>query len=278
MKYLIFFMTLLVLFSCSSQEKDTDLYEVKGKVNHLTTEHYYAELDDDGNVVKGEHNGDGEMDQTVTFNEDGYITEAYFYDTDTMTSWLKRDYEDGRCIAETRFDSKDNILSEWVWLYDENDDNVERIQILEDGSLFSAWKLHYDDKHRLVARKSFRNPNSGLYDSLYWVLDKKGRQIEEHSYGYYGFYGKNLIEYKGSSDQPSKVFVYDSYNDLSNILEMVYNDRDYISMISNFNADTVLAASVSFQFEYDKRGNWIKSIMYYNDEPKTYETRTIVYY
>ena len=282
MKYLRLFLLLFVLISCSFQnqaEKDTDLYDVKGKVLHLTIRHYYAEKDDDGNIVKGEPNYEGEVDQTITFNEDGYITQGYFYgQADTLDSRMERDYEDGLCIAETRYDSKDNIMSEWVWLYDDNNNNVERIQILEDGALFPAWKLFYNEKNQLIARMSYRNPESAFFDSLYWVLDNKGRQIEEYSYGLYGYYGKNLVEYEGNNDQPSKAYMYDGDDQLTNILEMEYNKNNFISKISNYNADTVLVASVSWQFEYDEKGNWVKAIMFYNDEPETYEERTIVYY
>lgn len=282
MKYLILILNVLLLFSCSIKsgpEKDIDLYDVKGKVLHLTIRHYYAETDENGNIIKGEPNLEGEVDQTITFNEDGYITQGYFYGpADTLDSRMERSYEDGLCIAETRYDAKDNILSEWVWLYDDNNNNVERIQILDDGSMFPAWKLHYNDKNQLIARMSYRNPESALFDSLYWILDNSGRQIEEYTYGYYGYYGKNIVEYKGNNDQPAKAYIYDSDDQLTNMLEMEYNKYNHIYKMSNYNADTTFIASVSWQFEYDEKGNWTTAIMFYNDEPETYEERTIVYY
>ena len=282
MKYFMLIISLFLLFTCSmqqSQEKDTDLYDVKGKVLHLTIRHYYAEKDDDGKIIKGEPNYEGEIDQTITFNENGYITQGYFYgEADSLDSRLERVYENGVCIAETRYDAKDNITSEWIWLYDDKNNNTERIQVLEDGTFFPAWKLYYNDDNKLISRMSYRSPGSGLYDSLYWVLDDKGRQTEEYTYGYYGYYGKNLVEYEGKSDQPYKVFIYDSDNQLSNILEMEYNKYDHLNKISNFNADTTLAAWVTWQFDYDEKGNWTTAIMFYNDEPKTYEERRIIYY
>ena len=146
MKYFMLIISLFLLFTCSmqqSQEKDTDLYDVKGKVLHLTIRHYYAEKDDDGKIIKGEPNYEGEIDQTITFNENGYITQGYFYgEADSLDSRLERVYENGVCIAETRYDAKDNITSEWIWLYDDKNNNTERIQVLEDGTFFPAWKLY----------------------------------------------------------------------------------------------------------------------------------------
>jgi len=279
MKYLLLVISVLVLFSCSTRETDRDLYDVKGKVLHLTIRHYYAEKDDDGNIVKGEPYYEGEVDQTVTFNEKGFITAGYFYgEADSLDTRMERHYEDGLCIAETRYDSKDNILSEWVWLYDENDNNIEQIQILDDASMFPAWKLYYNDKDQLIARMSYRSPESPAFDSLYWVLDEKGREIEEYSYRFYGYSGKNTFEYKGNNDQPSIAYIYDETDQLTNFLEMEYNKYKHLEKVSNYSPDTTLLASVSFQFEYDEKGNWIKAIMFYNDEPETYEERTIVYY
>ena len=102
--------------------------------------------------------------------------------------------------------------------------------------------------------------------------------MEEASYGYYGLYGTNKIEYKGKSELPVKVYVYDDINDLTNILEMDYNDHDLLSEARQLNADSVLVASVRFEYDYDEQGNWITRIQYSNDQPVFYQERRIIYY
>ncbi|MEA2077671.1 MAG: hypothetical protein U9O95_06595 [Candidatus Marinimicrobia bacterium] len=282
MKVAILVLTVLLLFSCTGQdllEKDLGYYELKGKVNHLTILHYYA-VEKDGKIVKGESNKEGEIDQTVSFNKKGYITQAYFYGkTDSLDAKLVRNYNDKQlCIGETRYDALGKILMDWIWLYDENSNNTERIQIFEDSSLFSSWFLYYDEDNELIARMAYRSPESVLFDSLYWVLDERGRQIEEKSYGYYGYYGITKIEYNGNSDLPAKIYIYDSMDYLTNILEMQYNDHDLMSTVHQYNADTLLITAVAFDYKYDDKGNWITRIQYFDDEPGNYEERKIIYY
>lgn len=281
MRLITFILTAVLLLSCSTKnmpDKDLEFYELNGRVNHLTIRHYLA-VEKDGKIVKGEPDREGEVDQTITFNKDGYVSQAYFYgESDTLDTRLIRNYENGLCVGEVRYDDEDNILSEWVWLYDDRDNNVERVRILDDGTAFLAWKLYYDDNDELIARMSKRGPDSGLFDSLSWKLDKYDRQIEESSYGYYGYYGTNKVEYLDKTELPLKVYVYNGYDELSNILEMEYNDKGHLLSAKNFGPDTLLSASVTFEYEYDKKGNWIKRTQYYNGEPLKYEERRIIYY
>ena len=242
MKYTILILSVLILFSCTGQDfpkKDLEFYEVDGKVNHLTIHHYKA-LEKDGKIVKGEPYLEGEEDQTLTFNKQGYVIEAYFYgEADSLDSKLIRDHDkDFKCLGEVGFNAKNETIFEWIWLYDDKGNNFERIQVQEDSSLFTSWYLYYDESGELIARTVFRSPNSGLFDSLRWVLDNKKRQIEEWNYGYYGLYGYNKVEYIGETSKISKIFRYDYLKDLTDYYELSYNDHDLISVAKQFDADS----------------------------------------
>ncbi len=282
MKYVILILSVLLVFSCVQQnmpEKDLTYYEVKGKVNHLTIHHYYA-VEKDGEIVKGEPSKEGEIDQTISFSKKGYIMQAYFYgEADSLDTKLVRTYNDNNlCIGETRYDAKGKILSDWIWSYDENNNNTERTLVLEDSTLFKSWTLLYNDENELIARKSYRSPESALFDSLYWVLDEQGRQAEEKTYGYHGYYGVNIIEYEGDRERPSKIYIYNSTDDLTDILDMQYNDHDLVTKAHQYNADTLIVATVTFNYTYDKKGNWVTRVQFLDGQLGSFEERRIIYY
>jgi hypothetical protein len=283
MKYVCALLAFLTILSCSGNnwpEKDSAFYEVnKGKVNHLTIRHYYAK-EEDGKVVKGDPNSEGEMDQTVTFDDKGYISQIYFYgETDSLDLKLVRDYNDKHlCIGETRLDANDNVLGTWVWYYDDNNNNIERAKVLEDGALFTSLLLYYDDDNNLIAQKSTPNPESGYFDSTAWVLDDRDRQIEEYSYNYYGKYDSKKVSYDGNGELPVKAWIYNRYDELSYMLEIRYNDKDLVSYIEQIGPDSTTLTTVNFDYTYDDKGNWISKTVFYDDVPRAYEERSIIYY
>lgn len=282
MKYAILALTILILFSCTEQnlpKKDIEYYEINGKVNHLTIYHYNA-IEKDGEIVKGDPNREGEDDQTLTFNKQGYIIQAYFYgEVDSLDSKLLRDHDKNfNCLGEIGYNAKGGLMFEWVWLYDDMGNNTERIEIQEDSSLFTSWYLYYDEGGELIARSIYRNSISGLFDSLRWVLDDKKRQIEEWNYGYYGLNGYNEVEYIGETNMIAKIYRYDYLKDLSDYYELSYNDHDLLSIAKQFDADSLEQQVLSFEYEYDERENWIKKIQFQNGNPVNYDERRIVYY
>ncbi|MCF7832366.1 MAG: hypothetical protein K9N05_02165 [Candidatus Marinimicrobia bacterium] len=282
MKCTVFVSVLLLIFSCSRQnipEKDITLYDVKGKVNHLTIWHYYA-MEEDGNILKGVRNYSGENDQTITFNKKGYVTQVYFYgSTDSLDNKLVRILDrNNRCLSEVGYNFEGEKTYENIWTYDENGNHIEQAEYLEDSTLFTSHYFHYNDKNQLYAQMVYRSPDNGLYDSLHWVLNEKGQQIEERNYGYYGMNNMARVEYDGDSKRYSKIYIYDNIEELSYILEFKYNDHDLLSEGFQYNADTLLQASIFFEYEYDKRGNWIRKVEYSDSTAIGLEERKIVYY
>lgn len=282
MKSMIIMFSLVFFFSCSTQnmpQKDIDFYEVKGKVNHLTIRHYYAE-ENNGEIVKGEPNLEGEPDQTITFDKNGYISQVYFYgESDSLDIKLVREYNDKHlCIGETRYDANGYVLSDWIWFYDDNNNNTERVQVMMDSTLYTSMKLYYDDKNQLIAQKSMPNPQSGYFDSTYWVLDDLGRQTEEQNHGYYGLYGTKKVMYEAKSDLPAKIWFYDDYDELNYIVDIQYNNSDLVKIANQYDPDSTLVMSVSFEYTFDDKGNWVTKVLSYDGEPAAYEERRIIYY
>ncbi len=282
MKYSIMLLSVLFLFSCGNQnksEKELSLYELKGKVNHLTIYHYYP-VEKDGKVEKGLRDTEGEMDQTITFNKHGYVIQAYFYgEADSLDTKVVRELDkNDHCIKEFRYDANKEMFSEWVWEYDDRGNNIKRSRYLNDGSLFTASFLYYDENNQIISRKDFRNSDNALFDSLVMIYDEKGRQIKEEKYGYYGHYSTTTLEYSGNEEMPESIYLYDNMDELNNIIQMKYNNYDLLEEARQFNADTLLVATVTLEYEYDSRGNWIKKIQFYDGDAISYQERRIIYY
>ncbi|MBN2780631.1 MAG: hypothetical protein JXR21_01560 [Candidatus Marinimicrobia bacterium] len=278
----------LMLLSCSSVDKKTDLesYELKGKVNHVTIRHYDA-VEKDGEVVKGDRDLEksNEGDQTVSFDKKGYITGAYFYgETDSSDSKTLRYYNvPGKCAREINYNGNGEVVSDWVWSYDRKGNQTGRSRYKADSSLVQLWFLHYDEDNKLISRAIYWEPGS-LYDSLYWIYNDAGKQIEERSFGYYGLRYISRIEYEG--EHIRNIFRYDENDELIGFYELNYNEDALLSAARIYTvdtgeeaeADTVLQAEHRFEYEKDPRGNWIVKIEYRNDEPYIYYERRIIYY
>ena len=282
MKHILLALTVLILFSCMGRnmpQKDTEFYDVSGKVNHLTIYHYNA-VEKDGEIVKGEPNRLGDEDQTLTFNKHGYVTQAYFYrEADSLDTKLLRDHDENfRCLGEVGYNANGEQVFEWVWLYNDKGNNTERIHIQEDGSLFVSWYLYYDENNELISRIIYNDPNSGDFDSLLWVLDDKNRQLEEWYYGYWGLEGYSKMEYIGETELISTIYSYDLHEELSNFFTLTYNDHDLLSEVKQFDTDSLEQLILNFEYEYDKRGNWIKKIRFHDGTPINYDIRKIIYY
>jgi len=260
-------------------QKDIEFYDVSGKVNHLTIYHYNA-MEKDGEIVKGEPNRLGDEDQTLTFNKRGYVTQAYFYrEADSLDAKLLRDHDENfRCLGESGYNAKGERIFEWIWLYDDNGNNTERINIQKDSSLFTSWYLYYDENNELTSRIIYSAPNSGDFDSLRWVLDDNNRQTEEWYYGYWGLEGYNKMEYIGESELISTISRYDLHKELSDFFKLTYNDHDLLSEVKQFDADSLEQLKINFEYEYDKRENWIKKIRFHDGTPINYDIRRIIYY
>lgn len=273
---------MLLLFSCSSNYKsknDLNLYELKGKVNHVSLYHYNA-YEKEGEIIRGEKNTEGEEDQTLTFNKNGYITQIYYYgQNDSLDTKLVREFNNkNNCIKEIKYNSDDLVIGEWHMTYDDRDRQIIKSRLINDEKLFNYAFLHYDEKDRLISRKDFLYLDSDIYDSLVWTYDKKHRQVTEERYGLYGKKSLTKLIYKGKSELADSLYIYDRFDDLSSIIWANYNKKGAMIEASQFGPDSVLVANIKIEYEYDKNGSWIKKTQYFNQEVKTIIERKILYY
>ena len=86
------------------------------------------------------------------------------------------------------------------------------------------------------------------------------------------------MEYVGETELISTIYSYDLYEELSNFITLTYNDHDLLSEVKQFDADSLEQLILNFEYEYDKRGNWIKKIRFHDGTPINYDIRKIIYY
>ena len=282
MKYLIGLLSVFLLLSCSLEykpEKDLSLYELRGKINHCSIYHFKAYVEE-GNIRKGERDLSGDQDKTITFNKNGFITQVYFYGhSDSLDTKVSRELDiKGNCLKEIKYNAYEKQIGEWSMTYDNRGRQITKGRVLNDGQIFNYAFLHYDDKDRLISRKDFLYLDSQLYDSLVWKYDKKGRQIIEEKYGYYGKTSTTKLSYIGRSELADSLYIYDSIGDLRNIIQIDYNKHNHMIKATQYDADTSIIANVKIDYEYDSKKNWIKKTQFLNEKVQQIVERRIIYY
>lgn len=267
--YYILLLSLLFLTSCSSNsvfENSFRAYELNQKVKSVSVLTYEAKSKF-GDIVKGDLAYNPWETYNAIFNQDGYITEL------------------------TNFDDDGDIYSKHLYTYNEKS---LLIQLAD-----------YDRNGRLEEKKKYSYKGKKLCSLA--IYDKDGSEKSRYEYVYDGarviegrcFEGENLSSRFENEYQTSKVLAKQTYFDADGKLfyEVQYNEKGQCIKQKGLNLafDTEynkygLRSSIKihgddiddityFEYEYDKKQNWIKRISYKGEakEPDEISERVINY-
>lgn len=248
----------LLLLGCENNQKEkTDLTEMNliGEVKQFQEIDYDA-IEKFGEVVKGEQDG---FIKESYFNEQGAETATYWYEFDRNQGYRFEiiNDQDGNKLEERDF-GLDNKLSSIVkYTYDDNWNLIEENSYNDDGSLFRRHKYEIDNKGNVIKSNEYDQAGILITSNIY-TYDENNNKVEWAEYDSNG-----KLEIKSN-------YKYDKQN---NIIEI---NTDFPELENSFGR----IGTTYYNYEYDKRGNWIKRIEFVGTGKKAKKItyRTITYY
>lgn len=264
-----------ILFSCSGQNNNkikNDLTELKlkGKVKTLKETKYIA-VDKFGEIQKGDM-VDEVPKYICSFNEIGKKTEESQYNSDGSLlisgRWIYK-YDDKMNNIEINMYSSDGSLNDKnIYIYDDKGNKTEWNAYNSNGSLSFKWSYKYDDKGNLIESNNYSSKGSLIAKYIY-KYDDKGNKIEENLYlPNNELMGKTTYVYDDKGNEIEKQD-YKSDGSLGNKSIKKYDDKG--NMIK-WDED------ITYKYNFDEAGNWIKQIEFKNSIPQTIREREIIYY
>ncbi len=281
---------------------------LKGNVKQVKKRSYFARLDSGiivpGKVYRGIHFRE---DYTASFNSNGLITSWTGMDADKTTEeqWSK----------EYRYDSLGRIRKlcfgsrpVFIYCYDSlsgklhsviHPGNQKSLDLPESKECF-----FYDKKGKLIkkTRTDYHSGTETWTRTFHYTYDAKGRLVKESgtftnsdSVSEYTscIYKNNetLMTYTSREPKsPEYLQKLDSNGRLVEYREKFSGEKSFSNVTSytyNANNDVLtekqylhgkITSTVSYQYDYDANANWIKMIVFLNDQPHCIHLREISYY
>lgn len=311
--YLILFLILLILASCGSKidyrpkyenfKNDLERDNLNGSIK--TIELFKASVE---NLTSGA-TGEPFIQQKKEYNKIGNILIEYNYDDfGSLVATIQNKYDTDNnkiesitenysipslIIEQNIFDSTGNLISTHVTIddtihietllyYDSENNIVKVIQIQEGDTASNSFQYKRNEADKVVSKTQIQTIGEKKYEYLNsYKYDNNGNLIELSLKSSEFGSSKEIREFdrdnrlkKATKYQNGQVQTESEYDEY-------YNQTIYKSY---YNGD--ISKDMKFEYEYDKKGNWIKKDAFVNDLSnksdefiKVYtETRKIEYY
>lgn len=261
MKNIISILTLFITFLGYSQYK-TDLQKenLRGNVLSVRETAYEVTYNEQGQMVNGEIEDNSGLNSLKIFNPKGYMTEQFYYDIENVeeariktTHFTEKGFP-----KEAILEEKEGHSNKITFEYNEKGALLQKIFYLKEGNHLT--KYEYDEKGNVIkTHLLIKNAEWEFSFDYLYQYNKKGQVIEEVSY---------------NKDQKM----------ISKTIKKYNKQGDYIKKIELFPDENSPKEGKSFkeartyQYTYDKNGNWIKKIEYQGKEPIQIYEREIKYY
>lgn len=301
MKPINIFLFVVILSSCSVNHPKTDLIKknLLGQVKQITEKRYlvndkFGNIEKDTlvetNVLLYDENGfrskkdlRGSDDPDCKYDEKGNPIE-YTYKGWSIQKWKLEWDEKERVIEESVLDTDGNLKLKRTFKYDNNGNKIEQetqTPYSHDPKRFMHTKYvyKYDNNNNKIGWYEEDNIVSSLSPVEMYKYDNNGNILEEKSFSdgvlsviikYEYDNNENLIEVKTNSldrDYSTKATI--RYDEKGNEIEQVQTGIIDKEPIKREN---------TYEYEFDKIGNWIKKIEYNDGVAEMIVKREIEYY
>jgi hypothetical protein len=225
-------------------------FNVLGEIENLT------KFSPDGKIIYG---------MTNKFNKDNQIIESEISHNSTKSRTLFERDKMGNPIKSKTLDFENKLICESILKLDDSN------RIIEGSSSYPADNKSYLSKFEYTDNLKIQS----IYDekgSLILMLKKnnKGKFIEKISYE-----KEKIAALYDNNDFLITYTVFDE-SELSRSFKYLNDEKGNIidaKIYSNGDLDV----SYKFEYEYDENSNWIKRVMFENDNPISVTTRSIEY-
>jgi len=234
-------------------KNDLTKAHLNGKVKSIR-EICYKAIYKDGVIIKGERQkrANMEAESFTLYDEKGNQTEYSIFRPDGslqikfISSYDYRGYK----TTNNSYDSQGNLNTKTIYKYDDGGNEIEVNMYASDGSLYLKTTFKNDGNGNKTEEIWFTADGSLLSKDIY-KYDGLGNKTEQSSYD------------DGILDTRYTYKVDENGNDIER---------------NGYDASGNLVSKNIYQYEYDKKRNWIKRIDFENDIPQLFIEREIEYY
>lgn len=245
-KSLILVVIACIIAGCSGDIKQQKFIGMSGNPKSVK-ETVYEATEEFGEIVEG----DIEKSCYYEFDKEGFVVKTisiHCYDGDTIfiaTDKLKKGY-----LEESYYVSKsDSILT--AYTFKNRDSKTKIMEAKSSDGGFTTSVIETEGKKEVVTDKNSEGKTTGKYERYF---DHKGNIIE------YKVLGKDEVDYwtKLTFDNKSRL------------------TKKEVIVCSENMSGKVGVYTYKYE-EADSKGNWTKSVEYFNDKPSHITTREILY-
>ncbi len=262
MKRIVFNLIVCILVGCSHSKVKTTYISV------------YEVIEESGTVMEGDlthylistYDPRGNKTESQKFDAECGLTELYRYTYD----------RDDHLIERRSFDPAGNQVQEDIYDYNEEGKLIENDRYNDLLNQYTTFHHAYDATGRKteVVRKNADGEVQAVRTFLYDSLGNKRETFEDMEHGFrsvirsvYDGKGKEIEYFEYEPDGSVKLRHITEYDEHLSILKRV-----------TFNSEGEIVQTKSFQYQYDKKGNWIRITEYRNSVPQTVRIREIEYF
>lgn len=252
----------------------------KGKLTHSFQSNYFKKFNEQGNITYEElYDEDGNIDSKKTYKYDvnNNIIEYVSLDSDgTSNLVLKYSYDNIGNMIESNRRGKGAFKNDFKKIYSYNNEGkvIEESGIGNDGITYMN-KLKYEGEN-LIEINHYKSDGSLQYRGII-NYDNNSNVIEKIKYNANGdIDSKEIFDYDNNSNLVNSQN-YDSDGKLERESNYKYDDNN--NVIEMINDNGIGSPSVyKYDLEYDKNGNCITKIEFYNIKANQILEREIIYY
>ena len=222
---------------------------------------------------------------TLNYNEEGFLIQRIWYNLDGSINqkWNYTLNEKGNpVIAENQTINKS---SKKHYTYDKRGNITEFSSYTSSDSLINKETYTYNYLDLITEKNRFDSQKKLIY-KLVFKYDKKGNKTESLRYLTNAKFLFEKFEYKyNQKNQKTEEFCYNTSKKLAYKKVFKYNQKGLIKKIEkhqNINeyntSELKLIETKTYKYYFDKQENWIKKIVFLNEEPTFIFEREIEYF
>lgn len=264
------------IFTGFAQRNDVQEQNLHGKVKTIRETRFEP-------IIKGEKIQKGKQaiceDFIVSqpyfaFDEQGYITHHTEYGpkNEVVSKETYTVVNPGKTRKAYKYNPKGELISTTEYEYNDLNQLVTNTEFDASGSKVSELAYTYNDEKQMIKQVSIHFPTD--HHSLYTARYENGLLTEETMEGSVYMHIKNKFDAKGnvieslyySASDSLEYTIYKKYDDKANMTEYRFDNGDDVPLTE------------SYQYEYDKQGNWTKRIIFEEQKPQCIIERKITYY
>lgn len=279
MKKIWIVLPLAFLMSCGNVDNDWKEMGLYGKVKSVTEQQFKA-VKTDGGILSGEGFRDVDYDKKIEFNNDGFYSKIIQYTVfGELLDYTEFKYGSNDHLEERKtFNDLDSLVVFSKFEYDQKHRLVVTTNMDGEGYFSSREEIEYNDENLIETQKLYNKDNL-LIRTKQQYLDRRGlpketkifndkNEVVNHRKETFG--DNRLLEQFTvlSSSGEEVMLVKLSYDPAGNVLSQEALD---IAAMEPY-------LPVTYQYEFDEKGNWIRRIQFLGDEPLYVVQREIEYF